>query len=63
MAYMGGKLNAYSEFTNNLNIGGCYDDRGTDGRIVLKCILRKGDVCGLNSSGKPRASGGLSLKQ
>jgi len=54
VAYMGEKLNAYGVFMNNLNVRGCYDDIGTDGRITLNCILRKWDGCGLNSSGKPR---------
>jgi len=39
VAYMGEKLHAYRVFMNNLNIGGCYDDIGTDGRIALKCII------------------------
>lgn len=53
---MGEKLNAYRVFTNNLNVRGCYNDVGTDESLALKCILRKQDECGLNSSGKPRDS-------
>ena len=56
VAYMGEKLNEYRMFMNNLNVSGCYDDVGTDGRIALKCILRKRDGCGLNASGQPRNS-------
>jgi hypothetical protein len=56
VTFTGEKLNAYGVFMNNLNIGGCYDDVSTDGRIALKCILRKRDGCGLNSSGKLRNS-------
>jgi hypothetical protein len=53
---MGETLTTYRVFMNNLNIRGCYDDVGTDGRLALKCILRKLDGSGLNSSGKPRNS-------
>jgi hypothetical protein len=56
VAYMEEKLNGYRVFMNNLNVRGCYDDGGIDGRIALKCILRKWDGCGLNYSDKPRNS-------
>jgi hypothetical protein len=39
VAHMGEKLTAYSVFTNNLNVRGCYDDVGTDGKLALKYIL------------------------
>jgi hypothetical protein len=63
VTYKREKLNACRAFKNYVNERGCCDDLGTDGRIALKCILRKRNGFGLNSSGNPRTSGRLFLTQ